>query len=60
MLLARMLKNVLGDEKAATTIEYGLIISLIVLAIVGTLNTLATNTIEMWSYVSQSVLQNTN
>lgn len=60
MFIVRILKKVLGDEKAATTIEYGLIVSLIVIGIVGMLNSLANSTIDMWSYVSETVLQNTN
>ncbi len=59
MIRAGFLKKILGDEKAATTIEYGLIISLIVLAIVGTLNTLATSTIGMWEYVTDTVVEAT-
>lgn len=60
MLVARILKKILGDEKGATAIEYGLIVSLIVIAIVGMLNSLANSTIGMWEYVSETILENTN
>lgn len=60
MAAIRFLKKVMRDQTAATVIEYGLIISLVVLAIVGMLNTLASNTIGMWSHVSTTVQDNVN
>lgn len=53
------MKNWLGrivrDERGATAIEYGLIVSLIVIAMVGALNTLADTTTGMWNDVSNNV-----
>lgn len=40
------------ERRAATAIEYGLIVSLIVIAMIGALSGLASRTNEMWNYVS--------
>jgi len=45
----------LKDERGATAIEYGLIISLVVLAMVGALTLLAGTTSTMWTNVSTRV-----
>ncbi|MFK4872990.1 Flp family type IVb pilin [Novosphingobium sp. ZW T3_23] len=47
--LARLLRN----TKGATAIEYGLILAMIVLAILVALNSLASETIALWSSVSE-------
>lgn len=44
------------DERGATVIEYGLIVSLVVLAMVGALGTVATTTTDMWNDVSDEVV----
>jgi len=53
------MKNGLGrivrDTRGATVVEYGLIISLIVLTMVGALNVLANSTTGMWNDVSDNV-----
>lgn len=43
------------DERAATAIEYGLIVALIAVAIIGSLNFFAGETIGMWDHVSNSL-----
>lgn len=53
--MKRFLRRLLGESRAATAVEYGLIISLIVLAIVGALATLGTETGENWDNVSEAV-----
>ena len=58
MAVITVLKKMMRDQTAATAIEYGLIISLIVLGIVGALNQLAGSTIGMWDHVSSTVQQN--
>ena len=40
------------DERGATAVEYGLIISMIVLAMIGALGGVANSTINMWDLVS--------
>jgi len=56
------MKNWLGkivrDERGATAIEYGLIVSLIVIAMVGALAVLADTTGGMWNDVSNNVSSN--
>ena len=51
----RTFSNLLRDEKAATAVEYGLIIAMIVLAMVGALSLLGTTTTDMWNDVSSTV-----
>jgi pilus assembly protein Flp/PilA len=49
------LGRIVRDTRGATVVEYALIISMIVLAIVGALNLLATETAIMWNDVSDNV-----
>jgi pilus assembly protein Flp/PilA len=51
----RRFSNLLRDERAATAVEYGLIIAMIVLAMIGALNFLASTTTTMWNNVSTTV-----
>lgn len=43
------------DKKGATAIEYGLIVALIVIAMIGALTGLANTTIGMWTNVANKV-----
>ena len=52
--MARFAK-LLRDEKAATAVEYGLIIALIVLAMMAGLSQFASTTIGMWNDVAANV-----
>lgn len=47
--------GLLRDERGATAIEYGLIASLIVIAIIASLNTFANTTVDMWNRVSTAM-----
>lgn len=49
------LKRIGRDTLGATAIEYGLIVSLIVIACIGALQLVAGETIEMWDFVSSEV-----
>jgi pilus assembly protein Flp/PilA len=49
------LSRLVRDERGATAVEYGLIISMIVLAMIGALGGVASTTINMWNYVSNQV-----
>jgi pilus assembly protein Flp/PilA len=51
MSLKTFLKHIGTDDAGATAIEYGLIVSLIVIAMIASLNGVANETIEMWSDV---------
>jgi pilus assembly protein Flp/PilA len=46
-------------DRGATAVEYGLIVSLIVIAIIAALGTLAGNTQGMWNNVSNRVTVST-
>jgi pilus assembly protein Flp/PilA len=51
MKLTTFLKHIGNDNSGATAVEYGLIVSLIVIAMIGALNSVANETINMWSDV---------
>jgi pilus assembly protein Flp/PilA len=51
----RHLRAIARDTRAATAIEYGLIVSLIVIAIIGALQGVAGKTISMWGNVTNAV-----
>ena len=42
-------KEIRADEHGATAVEYGLIVSLIVIAMISALQGVASETINMWS-----------
>ena len=44
------------DQRGATAVEYGLILALIFLAMIGALGGVADVTIEMWGNVSNAVM----
>lgn len=50
-MLSTFIKRLVVDQSGATAIEYGLILSLIVIAMIGALQALATTTIDMWGNV---------
>jgi len=51
----RRFLRIIKDEQGATAVEYGLILALIFLAMVGALTTVAGTTINMWNYVATEV-----
>ena len=52
----KFVKEVLADRSAATAVEYGLIISLVVLAMVTALQGVADVTVTMWNDVRTKVV----
>lgn len=54
-----ILRRLLTDRRGATAVEYGLIVSLIVIAMVGALQAVAGKTVSMWGNVSTRVTQAT-
>lgn len=52
-------KTFLVDNRAATAIEYGLIVALIALGMMVGLQALAGGTSGMWSYISDEVTEAT-
>lgn len=53
--MKRLIARLREDERGATAVEYGLIVSLIVLACVTAITSVATETMNMWNYVSSEV-----
>lgn len=54
--MTKKLLRLLGDQKGATAVEYGMIISLIVLAMTSALSGVANSTNNKWDYVANAVL----
>ena len=52
------LRRLGAEKKGATVVEYGLIIALIIIAIVGAVNGVASTTTGMWNNVSSIVVNN--
>ncbi|WP_324749907.1 Flp family type IVb pilin [Sphingomonas sp. LY54] len=55
--MVRRICKLLSDIRGATAIEYGLIVSLIVIAIIGALVQVAGTTVGIWSDVSANVTE---
>jgi len=55
--MTRLLRQVLADRRGATAIEYGLIVSLIVIAMIGSFQQVANVTTVMWNNVSSEVVR---
>jgi len=55
--VVRTLATLLRDRRGATAIEYGLIISLVVIALIGGLSAFANKTNGMWNNVATEVLR---
>ena len=51
----KRLFGIVTDERGATAVEYGLILALIFLAMVGAVGSFASTTTEMWNNVSTKV-----
>ena len=53
--MQKLMRQILRDNTAATAVEYGLIVSLIVLAMVTALQSVATENTKMWNQVEAKV-----
>ncbi len=51
------IRNIARCEQGATAVEYGLIASLIVIAMLTAIGNVATSTSEMWNTVSNQVTE---
>lgn len=51
-----IVRRLLRDRKAATAVEYGLILALVVLTMLGALAGVADATIGMWNNISTKVV----
>jgi pilus assembly protein Flp/PilA len=56
----RRIRRFASDERAATAIEYGLILALIFLAMVGSVHLLATQVVGTLNHVSDKVVNASN
>ncbi len=55
-MLTTFFRTMKDDTSGATAIEYGLIVSLVVIAILVSLQAVATETLKMWDYVETEAL----
>lgn len=53
MFIQTILPDLLRDQHGATAVEYGLICALIVIAMMGALGSVASESIAMWGKVSE-------
>lgn len=51
----RRIRDVIRDESGATAVEYGLILALIFLAMVGALVSFGDGTVGLWNHVTDQV-----
>jgi pilus assembly protein Flp/PilA len=58
MKTIQFLKKLLRDDSGATAVEYGLIVSLIVIAMIGAFQSFANSNSAMWAYVRASISVN--
>jgi pilus assembly protein Flp/PilA len=59
MKLSKFLKNLECDSSGATAIEYGLILSMIVIAMLTAFQSVGDTTIGMWNRVSSTIIEAT-
>lgn len=57
MNLTNFLKHIGNDNSGATAVEYGLIVSLIVIAMIGALQGVAEATTDTWSEVETATVE---
>ena len=55
--MKRPIYKLFRDRKGATAVEYGLIVALIVVVVIGALTTFASTTVGMWNDVADNVVQ---
>jgi len=49
-----LLRRLIRDERGATAVEYGLILAMVVIAMIGALSGIASETTKMWADVNSS------
>lgn len=53
--MKKWLRRLWRDQRGATAIEYGLIVSLVVIAMIAALGNFANSTVGMWNNVADNV-----
>lgn len=51
----RGFRGIFKDERGATAVEYGLILAMIFLAMIGALSMFGATAIEMWDHIANEV-----
>ena len=57
--MVKFLHNLGRDTRGATAVEYGLILALIFLAMIGAVQTFGTEVTAMWTLVSDTIVTST-
>ena len=57
MVLTKFLKHIGNDSRGATAVEYGLIVSLVVIAMVGALQAVANANTSVWSTIQDDATE---
>ncbi len=57
MKMKMSLRRILRDQQGATAVEYGLILALIVLAMLGAASNMAGGTTSLWAKVENKVVR---
>jgi pilus assembly protein Flp/PilA len=55
-----LIRSITRCEQGATAVEYGLIVSLIVIAMIAAMSNLAGSTTNMWNDVSNQIVESTD
>jgi pilus assembly protein Flp/PilA len=58
--MLELIRRITRCEQGATAVEYGLIVSLIVIAMIGALNNTANSTNNMWNSISNQIVTATS
>ena len=53
--MGKIIRRLLCDTRGATAVEYGLILALIFLAMIGAIKSVTSETINKWEYVTEKV-----
>ena len=53
--MLNFISRILRDENGATAVEYGLILALVFLAMIGAVRTFGQNAITMWNNISTTI-----
>lgn len=56
-LILRRMRSFWRDRRGATAIEYGLIMTLVVVAIIASITALGSTTSDLWNGISANVIQ---
>ncbi len=57
--MLELIQRITRCEQGATAVEYGLIVSLIVVAIMASLSNFGDGSTNMWNYVSNQIITST-